>query len=283
MSSSLPLNEAPIALVTGASRGIGRAAALALAASGWDVAVAARRLRDGEVHGTHGPQSGSLEAVATEIRALGRRALPLRLDLSDAESVRGCADALLAEPGWGRCDLLMNNALLLTGSSNAPILEVAEQDLRRQLDANVAAPFSLVQRLLPGMVERGRGVVVNVISGGALIDPPARVNEGGWSYPYAAEKSALHRLTGVLHVEHHGHGIRAYSLQPGVVATATMEYTWGEKMSVYEEQYGFVPEAVPAEAVAWLANAPEAEEFAGKAVFAEKLCKRHALVPGWPA
>ena len=288
MHSSAPgsgrrLNELSrkIAFVSGASRGIGRASALALAEAGWDVVLAARRMQESERYDDRGAQTGSLLAVAAEIAALGRRALPVRIDLRDRKTIEDAAERVLRE--WGPVDLLVNNAVYVAASSNARLLDIPAVDLEETLSANVVSPLRLVQCLLPAMIERGRGIIINLISGGALVDPPAPAGSGGWSFPYAAEKSALHRLTGMLAVEHGRDGILAYSLQPGAVRTETLEKTFGpENVREFARRYGFVPIEVPAATVVWLAESSDAREHAGGVVFAEKVCRNFPLVPGWP-
>ena len=116
MSNQTEQASSPIALVTGASRGIGRASALALADAGFDVAITARTVREGE--GTIGPPTsdgggdvavpGSLETTAAEIAERGQRALPITMDLLSAES--GASAPNMPSDAWGRVDVLVNNA-----------------------------------------------------------------------------------------------------------------------------------------------------------------------------
>ena len=97
-----------VAFVTGASRGIGRAACFALAERGWDVVVTARTVSEGETADGR-PLPGSIESTAAEVRSRGQAALPIRLDLLDAESIRTGVEAALAQ--WGQIDLLLNNGI----------------------------------------------------------------------------------------------------------------------------------------------------------------------------
>src|ERR1700730_10162892 len=102
-------DTAPVAFVTGASRGIGRCAALALAHAGYDVVITARTVREGDGREGSVALPGSLETTAAEIEAIGRRALPVRMDLLERASVEDAfATAISA---WGRVDLLCNNAI----------------------------------------------------------------------------------------------------------------------------------------------------------------------------
>ena len=124
-----------VVLVTGASRGIGRETALAFARAGFDVAISARTLEDGQQHehsltGADGkPLAGSLASVAAEIRALGRQAWCIPMDLLDADSVTAAADQLLQQAG--RVDVLVNNAVYQGHDLNAAFMELSPDTLER--------------------------------------------------------------------------------------------------------------------------------------------------------
>lgn len=143
------------AMVTGATRGIGKATALALARSGWDVAISGRTVHEGEGRDTSDtgggrPLPGSLDATAAAVRDLGRRALPLVADLHDLEAVRAAAAALVDE--WGGVDLLVNNAVDTGPGSMVPVLELTVEELQGKLAANVVAQMATIKTLLPGML-----------------------------------------------------------------------------------------------------------------------------------
>lgn len=273
----------PVAFVTGASRGIGAATALALAAKGYDLAIAARTLHEGERH-EHGdaaggaPLPGSLDATAARIRAGGARALPLRLDLLDPASIDAAARE--AEAQLGPIDALVNNAIVQLPGMMARVLETPLDALSRVLAGNVVAQLQLVQRVLPGMLARGRGAIVNLVSASGAMDPPAPTGEGGWGFAYSASKAAFMRLTGVLAVEHKGSGVRFFDVEPGFVLTELMQQS--ELRAGFAEQWGGAPPQVPAAVIAWLLTDPAAESWHGRMVSAQKLCKELGLVAGWP-
>lgn len=153
-------------VITGAERGLGRALALALAAKGARV-VASGLDRDG------------LERLAAAIRGEGGTALAIPCDVRDAAQVRRLAgDAAAA---LGGVDLLVNNAGVGLGGD---IRRVSEEDWDRVLDVNLRGPVRLVQAVLPGMLQRGRGHIVNVASAAGLAAPALWI-------PYAATKFAL--------------------------------------------------------------------------------------------
>ena len=213
-----------VAFITGASRGIGRETALAFARAGFDLAISARSLDEGENH-THGLRNpdgtalpGSLNATAAAIRELGRKALVVRMDLLDSESVLAASRAVVAE--YGRVDVLVNNAIYQGSDLNAAFMELQPETLERVFQGYVMTPFLLTRAVVSQMLEQGAGVVINVTSGAGETDPPVAAGKGGWGYAYGAGKAAVSRLSGILSVEFGEQGIRAYTLNPGVVTTA---------------------------------------------------------------
>jgi NAD(P)-dependent dehydrogenase (short-subunit alcohol dehydrogenase family) len=270
------LNDRPVAFVTGASRGIGAAAAVALAAAGYDLALTARTVREGETADGR-PLPGSLETTAAAVHRTGARTRVQRLDLLDRETIRRAVDDTLAE--WGRIDLLLNNAIYTGPGSMDLFLDLDEQTLRTMFDANVFAQIDVTQRVLPRMLERGHGVVIDMVSGAGLQDPPAPANAGGWGYAYAATKAAFHRLAGVLAVEHRGRGVRFHNVEPGFVMTEAMALN--DPDGEIARRFRAAPPTVPAAAIAWLASDPEAATLDGQTVFAQRLCLERGLHPDW--
>jgi len=249
-----------VAFVTGGSRGIGLAAALALSARGYAVALAARTLeRDAE-------QRGSLSEAAESIHLAGGRALPVFLDLGDPASIGSAVEMVLRE--WGRIDAVVNNAIAVHPASVTRVLETDPDELERVLADNVVAPLRLVQAVLPGMLERGEGVIVNVLSDVANEDPPGPVESGGWGFGYAAAKAALQRLSGVLQAEVGDRGIRAYGFLPGSVWTDSVRaaYPTPEAERAARELYDFLEPEVPGAAIAWLVDAELARAEAGRVI-----------------
>jgi hypothetical protein len=275
-----------VALVTGASRGIGRATALALADRGFDLVVAARTVTGSEVHeySAHRGRSlrrampGSLEATAAEVCARGREARVVRLDLLDRDSVVAAADQALA--AWGRIDLLVNNAIYQGPGIMDRVLELDLASVERIFLGNLVHQLLLVQRLLPPMLERKSGCIVNLVSAAGMGDPPAPPESGGWGFAYGASKAALIRMAGSLAVEHAGSGVAFYSLEPGLILTESMRIQG--MTEEFAKRFGGAPPEVPAAVIAWLATDPGAQEWQGKVVHAQPLCRDLGLVPGWP-
>jgi NAD(P)-dependent dehydrogenase (short-subunit alcohol dehydrogenase family) len=183
------------ALVTGGNSGIGRAAALALAARGAHVVLSGRDARRGE------------QAVA-EIRAQGGTADFIATDLSDEASARQLAKEA-TELGGGHVDILVNNAGVFPFG---PTHETTEDDFNKVFAVNVKAPFFLVAELAPKMAQRGHGVIVNVST---------MVAEFGMAQMalYGSSKAALVLLTKSWAAEYGPSGVRVNAVSPGPTRT----------------------------------------------------------------
>ncbi|MDA0270511.1 MAG: SDR family NAD(P)-dependent oxidoreductase [Chloroflexi bacterium] len=196
-----------VAVVTGASRGIGEAIAVRYAMEGAKVVVSARTMNDGE-----NPMEGSLSGVVENIRAAGGEATAIRCDLSNGES----RVALIEETKkvYGNVDILVNNAAV---TFFIPVLDFPERRFRLMQEVQVYAPFHLAQMVLPGMKERGAGWIVNVSSGAAR-HPAADAGARGGAV-YGMCKAALERFTTGLASEVYADNIAVNVISPGLVAT----------------------------------------------------------------
>ena len=273
-----------VAFVTGASRGIGKAIAIELADAGYDVAILARTVHEGEARehsstlrrSDTSPLPGSLDSTAERIRAAGRRCLVVQADLLDHPSLVHAAGTVLRE--WGAVDVLVNNGRYIGPGHMDHIADTPVRVLRDHLEANALAPVVLIKELLPQMVERRRGTIVNITSTVAYEDPDEPAGAGGWGRGYAFSKAALHRIAGVLAVEQREHGVLAFSLQPGFIAT--------ERIRQDMAAFGFdastgAPVEVVAKACRWLLESPDAPARNGQCVQAQELCSELGLLPGW--
>lgn len=191
-----------VALVTGAGRGIGRAVAEGLARRGATVALVARSATE-------------LDAVADGIRASGGRAAVFARDLVDDDIRDGLVDAVEAE--CGPVDVLVNNAAVVDplGRSSDVALDAFERAFR----LNVFVPAALSFRVLPGMIERGWGRIVNVSSGVA-----ERNDAMIGANAYTATKAALEAHTRNLAAENAGTGVAINIYRPGVVDTGMQQW-----------------------------------------------------------
>jgi NAD(P)-dependent dehydrogenase (short-subunit alcohol dehydrogenase family) len=268
----------PTALVTGASRGLGKAIAIALGGAGYDVAITARTLVDGDRR-LEGDESvvvpGGLDTTAAEIEALGGRAIPLFMDLLDRPTVvAAVADALEA---LGRVDVVVNNAIYQGPGAMVEFLDLDDGQLRNLFEGNLFAQLALLHELLPAMVGAGGGTVINMISATAYATPKNRIGSGGWGMGYAMTKAAFERVAPLLEVEHGDDGIRAFSVDPGHVPTERQIAAGRAKQ--YEGNFtAGTPQAIGA-AVAWLCTSPDASEYRGRIAPAQKIVKDRGLRP----
>jgi len=278
------VEDTKVALVTGASRGIGKAVAVHLARAGFDIALGARTIHEGEARehsstvraSNTTPLPGSLDTTAELVAAEGRRALPVFLDLTDRTTLGSAVTTVLER--WGRIDVLVNNGRYIGPGHMDHLLDTPVELLDRHLEANVMAAVILARLVLPQMLERGDGYIVNMTSSAGASDPPAPAGQGGWGLGYAMSKGALHRLAGIIAVELGHRGIVAYNLHPGFVTT--------ERMIADMGAFGFdarsgAPADVIGAATAWLVTAPEARALNGTWIEGQDLCRDRALLSGW--
>ena len=251
----------PVALITGASRGIGAATAVFFASKGWRVAITARTLTEGaqlenQLRLPNGQLlSGSLQSTADAIEAAGGEVFSHVMDLMDLGSLDKATDAVLAR--FGRIDLLINNAVYQNREINDLIPDISTASLERSMQGNVIAPFHLAQRLLPTMVAQGGGRIINVCSAAGQFNPPVPADKGGWGFAYGASKAAIARLAGCINTEYKTQGVRAFSVNPGVVTTEAVKATLGDD-GVLAQRYGAATPEEIAAALFWLGTKEEA-------------------------
>jgi hypothetical protein len=265
-----------VAFITGASRGIGRATAIAFARAGYDLALSARTLEEGETfthavrHADGSALSGSLNATAAEAREYGVEVKVFRMDLLDSESVITAADQVLEH--FGRVDVLINNAVYQGSDLNLPFMSLEAETLQRVAQGYILAPFLLTRRLMPRMLEQGGATIINMTSGAGESDPPVPAGKGGWGYAYGAGKAAVSRLSGILCRELGDQGIRAFTVNPGVVTTETLKATIGDKGLIVLRN-GSAPPELPAAVLLWLAQNSEADQYQYQTIQAQPLAR----------
>lgn len=273
-----------VVLVTGASRGIGRETALAFARAGFDVAISARTLEEGQQYdhsltGADGkPLPGSLASVAREIQALGRKAWCIPMDLLDTDSVLAAADQVVQQAG--RLDVLVNNAVYQGRDLNSAFMDLTLDTLERMFKGYVLAPVLLTQKLLPALLEHGEGVVINVTSGAGESNPPVAADRGGWGYAYGAGKAAVSRLSGVLKAELGHKGLRSYTVNPGVVTTEALQATIGEA-GIKALGAGSAPPQIPAAVMCWLAVSDVQGLHQKRTLHAQPFALEQGIVADW--
>jgi citronellol/citronellal dehydrogenase len=225
---------APVAIVTGASRGIGRRLCIDLAEEGYDLVCVAR-----SSGAKPGSLPGTVEETAEQVEQAGRRAWAVPVDIRDEDAVAGLAERVYEE--WGRCDLLVNNAAV---APPLPALQDTTRRWRLGVDVNLNAPFYLMYYLCPRMAEAGGGRVVNISSGAAVTPDFGRPN-------YTATKAALEALTRALAFELRGRvALNCVRLEVPV---------WTEGFAATlstDTPFPFEDPVIMSDAVLWLARQP---------------------------
>lgn len=243
--------QGKVVVITGASRGIGAAAARAFADAGAQVALLARSV-------------GQVEAVA---EGIGGGAMALGCDVADFGAVQAAVDAVVAR--FGRVDVLVNNAGVVD-----PIARLAEADVEawgRTQDINLKGVFHGMRAVLPLMRAQGGGTVITVSSGAAV-----RPLEG-WS-AYCASKAGALMLTQAAHLEEAGHGIRVLGLSPGTVATDMQVKIKASGINPVSQLAweDHIPPDWPARALVWMCGA-EADGWLGRDVSLRDEAVRRAV------
>jgi NAD(P)-dependent dehydrogenase (short-subunit alcohol dehydrogenase family) len=228
-----PMFKGRVALVAGASKGIGAATAAAFAAAGAAVVLGARSLE-------------ALEAVARGIEESGGRAIAVRTDVSDADSMRNLVDRAMT--AFGRLDAAFNNAT--DGPRPAPLAEIDPEEFDRGIATNIRGVFLGMKFEVPALLESGGGTIVNMAS-------MAGVNGTTNLAAYVAGKAGIIGLTRVAALDYADHGIRVNVVAPGPILTHHLEAAGSEAQrragqSTPMRRLGTVEEV--AEAVLWLSS-----------------------------
>ncbi|MFK7730079.1 MAG: SDR family oxidoreductase [Pseudomonadales bacterium] len=254
------MSQTPTAFISGASRGIGAESAVALARAGYNVAITARTMSEGQSQdyvAGHMLLPGSLEATAAAVQAYGREALCLQADVLEPDTIQAAADQALQH--FGHIDLLFNNAIYQGEGNLTRTLDLERKHLDAMYQGNVYTPLALVQAFLPGMLERGQGTILNMLSHTAFHNPPAAADKGGWNFVYPSSKAALGRMAGALRMEHPGSGLRVFNIEPGTVITEVMRSAGIDEKTLAQFKT-CTPQSIAA-VVAWLAENEPREEW----------------------
>ena len=197
-----------VVVVTGAGRGIGREIALTCAREGGHLVLAARSV-------------GALEEVTSEIDAAGGKAQVVETDVSDPDAVASLASQALSR--WGRVDVLVNNSGI--GGPSAPLWEVQPADWEQTFAVNVTGVFLCCQAILPSMIERQSGSIINI---GSITGKRPLLNRAA----YAASKAALIGLTRTLAEETGPHQVRVNLVSPGLVEGERIDWVFEQQAAI---------------------------------------------------
>ena len=186
-----------IAIVTGGGTGLGLEMVRHLARAGANVAIAGRRL-------------GPIESAADEVKAMGRDAIAVPTDVSDSSQANALISTTIQH--FGRVDVLINNAALVSDSIPTPIWDIADEDWQAALDVNLSGAFYCARAASKPMADQGQGKIINVSSGFGL--------RGGRDiYMYCCTKGGIIQLTRVLSFSLARYGVTANSIVPGFIPT----------------------------------------------------------------
>jgi NAD(P)-dependent dehydrogenase (short-subunit alcohol dehydrogenase family) len=261
------------ALVTGASRGIGKQLAIELGQLGCNMVIAARTVEP------HKRLTGTIGETVELVQATGAQAIAVQTDLRDVDDVGRLAARAIEQ--FGGVDVLVNNAADTSGGTPS-ILDLDREDWLRQFDANLHGPFSLIQAVLPSMQARGEGVIVNMTSGAGDLVPvrPPTTGAGqgairiGERVAYGASKAALNRLSNMIAPELRDHGIAVVSVDPGFTRTELVELM-GERGMVDPE--AAVPMDVPVKTIVHVVTSDDPMQWTGQILRAAAFVEEHGL------
>ena len=265
--------EGKVALVIGASRGMGKRMALELAGQGADIAVGARTDRPGlsEV-------SGTIAQTADEIRALGRRALPVRVDLADSSQIEEMHRAVVDH--FGGIDILVHSVQYMGPGYLSHFLDTSPEQLEAQLRVNLLSAIHATRLAVPDMIERGGGTVVLISSQAAVFETGNMPGEGSTGLGYPVTKAGLKRFVSAVEKELRPYNVAIIAVDPGF--TLSEHVTAGASDNVYngwplEWAHGI---EVPASTVRHLCTSNDPMAFSGQVVVAADYVKEHGLLPG---
>ena len=193
-----------VAIVTGASRGIGKAIAQTFAREGATVVICSRKQE-------------ALDAVAAE-NIEGGRIVPHACHVGRAEDIQKLVESTIKQ--FGKIDILVNNAA--TNIAQEPVLQIDDGKFDKMVDVNLKSAFRLIQAVAPGMCERGHGSIVNITSIAGL-----RPQNHGMLY--SMTKAALIMMTKSYALELGPKGVRVNSIAPGIIQTVLSEYYWKDE------------------------------------------------------
>lgn len=253
------------AIVTGASRGIGEAIAKLFAEEGANVVCAARTVNEGDHM-----LEGSLSNTVKQIKEAGGSALAVAANVSVEEDCRHLVDQAMET--WGAVDILVNNAAL---NYYVPIIDYDINRWMRAFAVNVHGPFMLSRFVLPGMIERGGGAIVNVSSGAAIGPGRGPYETGGrGGTMYGASKAALERFTQGLAQEVAEHNIAVTCYSPSQVVP-TPGTVYHKLVSGTDDPRGEPPEIMAQAALLLASESPD--KVNGRVTYSQQILKEF----GW--
>jgi len=258
-----------VAIITGASRGIGRQAAIDLACRGAKVVISARTVDDNP------NVIGSLSATAKAVEEAGGEALMVQADVTKRDDLKRLVDEAVSH--FGGVDILVNNAGATEGSVwSKEFLDITFEEWTNHFDVHVHAPFILMQLVTPIMASRGGGRIINITTGSAeahrlveeVVPPTASFGQPATVPSYFASKRALDRLGNIVAPELRKYNVFVVTMHPGFVAsevvTARLEGQSKEGKAVP------INTGIPTRMIVYFAACANPEEYTGRLFKAER-------------
>jgi len=264
--------DGQIAVVTGASRGIGRAISVELASHGAHVVCTARTERPRD------DIAGTLTETVERITSAGGRATAHRADLLIPGDLDALATAVLED--HGRVDIVVNNAAYIGDAVFESVWDMTPESWSNMIELNVNVPWRLTKAFAPSMRTRGRGLVVNLSSSSSHAPPPGTAaplpGAGGLGAAYPTSKAALTHMTALIGNELRAEGITMVAIDPGFAAS--------ESAAILASRLGAdvawaQPVEVAAKATGWIATCADPLQYAGAFIVARELADEHGLLP----
>ena len=268
-------NEASLAgkvvIITGASRGVGRQAALDFARRGANLVLAARTVEPND------DAPGTLGETLKQVEAMGAGALAVPTDLADRRDLERLVDAAIDR--FGGIDILVNNAAVTQGAMwSKRFMDLTDEEWRYQFDVNLHAPFALTQLAVPSMASRGGGRILNVSAGNGEVfrlpeEPVFLQSHSGINLVvpgYFASKRALDRLGSVIAPELAPQNIFVIGMHPGWVATEIVEARLAKVPPGETNESRPVPMTIPSRMLVYFAACENPIEYSGRLFWAER-------------
>jgi NAD(P)-dependent dehydrogenase (short-subunit alcohol dehydrogenase family) len=257
-----------VVIITGASRGVGKQAAIDFARRGAHVVLAARTVTAGD------EVPGSLDETVSQIEAMNAEALAIPTDLASEKDLHHLVDATVDH--FGGVDVLINNAAVTAGAIwSKRFLELSREEWLYQFAVNVHAPFTLIQRVVPFMEKRGGGRIINLSTGSGEVfrlpeEPQKLQSVGKFSLEvpgYYASKRALDRLGNAIAPELARKNIAVIGMHPGLVFTELVALR--VKNAGLDDSVA-VPLTVPSRMLVYFARCESPMEYTGRLFWAER-------------
>lgn len=267
MPSSL---KGKVALVTGASRGLGAELAIRLAERGADLVICGRSVNSNP----NSEYTGTLEETAERVRGLNGKAIVVQADLSEEQDI----DALVraAQSAFGGVDFLINNAAYLSDDVRVGFLSLTREAWRRQFAVNVTAPFILCQSFAPLMRDRGGGVIINLTSSMAREEHagiPGSGSTPGVGYPVS--KAALNRMGLALCKELRPYNVAIVTVEPGSFISERIQQMASRRGMDMSRRHSI---HVPVTTILHLLGCANPMAYSGQLIVAKDFAREHRLV-----